>query len=477
MLRTRAFIAVVLLGVATNQSIAFRKRPTAPKLSQARSIETTRPDIHIEFVNNCFFDVNFAWYETKCPGPEANLLFLNEKVPSGKSTSRIAPVAPFAGGRIYAWAAEGQVLPTAMSQDVFSKFMDNKTEAEQCGAEYMAYRFVSPPFLRWAAFAELTFTHLNNQIINDADVSMVDNFYLPVSWNWMYKDLDTPGIVIMDQCYNTSLKAFPDEAACGANGGTWAKIPATPYPGSPDGYCLSPNIACGTHGPNDPAVCSDAKDDVQKLIDQLTFTFAALQGDHLAGGQSAFKWMSSNRSIFPGQLWTCSGFQNSPLFRMAEMCGAINRGLCDLSALGSLSPAYFSKWTKNSCGHIQNALPESEWFRDGLVRNPYAYWLRRELKGTTYSFSQDEGPHGGNALCGNLNPTTAEPPDFSRITVCPENPTPAPTPAPGWGPCVAASVACCDPSSTPQQVCPGGQTCQACGGSQACECPSKNAFA
>lgn len=307
--------------------------------------------------------------------------------------------------------------------------------------------------------------------------------------------MDTPGFVIKDQCYNTSLEAFPDAASCGANGGSWEKIPATPYPGSPAGYCTSPNIACSAHGLTDtPAVCSDARHSVQKLIDQLTFTFETLQGDTLSGGQPAFKWMSSNRTIFPGQLWTCAGFQNSPLFKMAEMCGAINRGLCDLSTLGSLSPAYFSAWTKNSCGSIQNALPESEWFRDGFVRNPYAYWLRRDLKGTTYSFSQDEGPHGGNALCGNLNPTTALPPDFSRITVCPgatppapaptpgptPGPTPAPTPVPppaptpgtGWGPCVAGSGTCCDPYTTPKQVCPGGQTCQECGGSQACECPA-----
>lgn len=37
-------------------------------------------------------------------------------------------------------------------------------------------------------------------------------------------------------------------------------------------------------------------------------------------------------------------------------------------------------------------------------------------------------------------------------------------------PCGPASAVCCDPNSTPQQVCPGGAVCEPCGGNN-CECP------
>ncbi len=40
-------------------------------------------------------------------------------------------------------------------------------------------------------------------------------------------------------------------------------------------------------------------------------------------------------------------------------------------------------------------------------------------------------------------------------------------------PCGPKSSACCNPSSTPPQLCPGGIPCpKACGGSNACQCPS-----
>ena len=66
-----------------------------------------RDDVHIEFVNNCDFDVNFAWYQTKCSGSSPNVLYLNELVHKGQSTSRIASVSRYANGRAYAWAADG----------------------------------------------------------------------------------------------------------------------------------------------------------------------------------------------------------------------------------------------------------------------------------------------------------------------------------------------------------------------------------
>merc|ERR1711934_471260 len=39
-------------------------------------------------------------------------------------------------------------------------------------------------------------------------------------------------------------------------------------------------------------------------------------------------------------------------------------------------------------------------------------------------------------------------------------------------PCGPKSQACCNPSITPPQLCPGGIPCESCGGSSACECPS-----
>jgi len=42
-------------------------------------------------------------------------------------------------------------------------------------------------------------------------------------------------------------------------------------------------------------------------------------------------------------------------------------------------------------------------------------------------------------------------------------------------PCSSKSRACCDPSSTPDQMCPGGIACQPCGGGDSCECPSSPA--
>lgn len=52
-------------------------------------------------------------------------------------------------------------------------------------------------------------------------------------------------------------------------------------------------------------------------------------------------------------------------------------------------------------------------------------------------------------------------------------PAPAPPPTPGsWSPCVQGDKACCNPTVSPRQLCPGGAPCQACGGSQACRCPA-----
>jgi hypothetical protein len=330
--------------------------------------------------------------------------------------------------------------------------------------------FDVPPFISWAAFAELTFVRSDAGIINDADISLVDNFYLPMAWDWLYSDNSG----LNSACYNTSIDAFPDASSCNANGGEWTAVPATAYSGAPTAYCKSPNILC-----QDPAnhdVCKQNLDKFQPLINQLDHIYGDLQAETLSNGAASFTWAQSDRSLFPGQVWTCSGFQNTGNFQMAEMCSAINRGLCDLSALGSLSASDFASWTQNTCGTQQCQQPESAWFVGSNVRNPYAYWLRRTLQGTTYSFSQDEGLHGGNSNCNNINPPTSRVPDSSRITLCPGNnvPTPSPSPSSGWVACSSTSTACCNPYSSPQQFCPGSAAlaCQQCGGGSACECPS-----
>lgn len=45
-------------------------------------------------------------------------------------------------------------------------------------------------------------------------------------------------------------------------------------------------------------------------------------------------------------------------------------------------------------------------------------------------------------------------------------------PSPGWPACRPGSKACCNPNSSPRQVCPGGAPCERCGNAAACECPS-----
>jgi len=49
-------------------------------------------------------------------------------------------------------------------------------------------------------------------------------------------------------------------------------------------------------------------------------------------------------------------------------------------------------------------------------------------------------------------------------------PTPAPAPGPAWNPCSSTSTTCCNPNTSPKQICPSGAECQACGGGNACEC-------
>jgi len=49
-------------------------------------------------------------------------------------------------------------------------------------------------------------------------------------------------------------------------------------------------------------------------------------------------------------------------------------------------------------------------------------------------------------------------------------------PSPAWKPCSSTSKTCCNPFTSPQQICQnwkksGGAKCQACGGGNACECP------
>merc|ERR1712004_808256 len=94
-----------------------------------------------------------------------------------------------------------------------------------------------------------------------------------------------------------------------------------------------------------------------------------------------------------------------------------------------MSASQFASWTQNTCGSKQNQQNPSKWFVPGNVHNPYVYWLRRTLGGTTYSFSQDEGTYGGNTNCNDIIPGSRAP-DSSRVTVCPAGVSPSPTPMP-----------------------------------------------
>jgi len=40
-----------------------------------------------------------------------------------------------------------------------------------------------------------------------------------------------------------------------------------------------------------------------------------------------------------------------------------------------------------------------------------------------------------------------------------------------WAHCSSTSKACCNPTSSPSQICPNGSKCQSCGGAASCECP------
>lgn len=296
-----------------------------------------------------------------------------------------------------------------MSQDVFAEFMTQSDEAVKCGDSYAKYRLGGTEIGSFGAFAELTLTHASGGIVNDADISMVDGFYLPMSWDWLYNDASN----LNQECYNTSLTTMPTPTSCGSNGGQWTTLPAAPYSGAPSGYCKAPNVLCQPGQARHP-VCSQNLAAFQGLIKQIESVYNDLMS------YKAFSWASSDRTLFPGHVWTCAGFQNTQKYDMAEMCAAINRGLCDLSTLGSLSATDFGAWTKNKCGSKQNQQPQSTWFVNGFVRNPYVYWLRRTLHGTTYAFSQDEGVHGGNSNCNNLAPTRRIP-EYSRVTVCPQD--------------------------------------------------------
>merc|ERR1712062_893731 len=113
------------------------------------------------------------------------------------------------------------------------------------------------------------------------------------------------------------------------------------------------------HPTDEIPVCSASLDKLQNLITQLDRSYKELQGD------GAFTWINQNRKFFPGQLWTCAGFKNTAKFAMAEMCAAINRGLCGLSPLGTLPADDFGAWTRKTCGPNQNQQPANSWFVGG----------------------------------------------------------------------------------------------------------------
>jgi hypothetical protein len=91
-------------------------------------------------------------------------------------------------------------------------------------------------------------------------------------------------------------------------------------------------------------------------------------------------------------------------------------------------------------------------------------------------FKAAAGTFLGNcaALVETAPSPTPSPP--SPTPPAPSPPSPMPSPTPGtWSPCSASTAVCCNPDSSPAQICPGGQECQECGGGNACECPSSAA--
>jgi len=76
-----------------------------------------------------------------------------------------------------------------------------------------------------------------------------------------------------------------------------------------------------------------------------------------------------------------------------------------------------------------------------------------------------------NYACPGPSPGPAPPPPPPPSPI-PPSPTP-PSPSGSWIPCGRGSTACCDPTASPRQICPGASRleCQPCG-ARACECPS-----
>lgn len=369
-----------------------------------------RPDVDITIKNNCPFSVDVAWFETTECGPIVNMLLVRENIPSNGQVRRIAPkVVPYIGSRIYAWAVKGQIMPaqtpTPLPEDLFASYAALQTK-DRCGAPYSQHRFGGLP-QSFASFAELTFTDDGEHVFHDADISNVDGFYLPMGWEFSYP-VGTPN----PACHNCSLTAFPTEADCLKADSKWNSLQEfQPVPNAPTGWCQPPQDLCPYNVPiaQTPAICSKFSVELAPLTKQLDFSYAALQAN------KAFTWITRPPG-FAGQLWKCNGFLNAPGFAMAEMCAAINRGACEFSALGSLSPDAFKQWIDTQCGPTQNEDPSSWWRYP--VRNPYAYWLRSTLGGSTYAFSQDEGLHGGNSNCNN-NGGPASLPERSIVNVCP----------------------------------------------------------
>merc|ERR1712048_1268814 len=86
---------------------------------------------------------------------------------------------------------------------------------------------------------------------------------------------------------------------------------------------------------------------------------------------------------------------------------------------------------------------------------------------TNIRFKAKSGAFGGKCAPLAGSPAPPFPPSPTRRRS-------APSPS-SWVPCSQSSAHCCNPTYTdPVQICPNGQACQSCGGSDACECPGQS---
>jgi len=337
-----------------------------------------------------------------------------------------------AGGRVYVISADdsngsttAEPLPGADLQDALNLL--GSSNIDTLRSRYGTYLIAGEPraWLGSAAppgqLVEMTITHegAQGEHIYDADVSNVFYFNGGVSVEMLYAN----GYNAIDtlNCRNTSNLGEPDEDHCNEVGGVWIEYPSASH--GPKGMCKAPNVACiGALPDGVPSVC-------QQFDDQLAPLF-----DFLKANKEALPYQPQLDPSTPDStnMYTCDGFLNTPDYLLASTCASLNRGQCPMPTADELSDVEsFKTWVDTKCGNVQFEMQnESTWFTQP-VYNPWVKYIRHTLGSSGYSFSQDEGPYGGNAQCHSSGPPLNwEAPTGMRITACPGSDAASPAAAP-----------------------------------------------